>query len=83
MKAQEILQDRAKPPSLGLSQWSDSTFMRLPALNIPIKIAICLGIVALLLSRMDFSAIGAQLAQVQVGGIISGAACSSCCKSGC
>lgn len=46
--------------------------MRLPALNIPIKIAISLGIVALLLSRMDFSAIGVQLAQVQVGGIFWG-----------
>ncbi len=46
--------------------------MRLPALNIPIKIAISAGIVALLLSRMDFSAIGAQLAQVHVGGIFWG-----------
>lgn len=46
--------------------------MRMPTLNIPIKIAISAGIVALLLSRMDFSAIGAQLAQVQVGGIFWG-----------
>lgn len=46
--------------------------MRLPALNIPIKIAISVGIVALLLSRMDFSTIGAQLAQVQIGGMFWG-----------
>lgn len=47
-------------------------FMRLPALNIPIKIAISAGIVFLLLSRMELSDVSAQLAQVQVGGLFWG-----------
>jgi len=46
--------------------------MRLPALNIPAKIALSVGIVALLVSRMDMSAIGAQLAQVQGAGLMWG-----------
>lgn len=43
--------------------------MRLPALNMPLKIALSAGIVALLLSRMDFSAVAAQWAHVQIGGL--------------
>lgn len=43
--------------------------MRLPALNIPLKIAISVAIVAVLMSRMDFSQVGAQFAKVQMGGL--------------
>jgi len=48
--------------------------MRMPALNIPVKIALSAGIVALLLSRMDLSAIGEQLKQVQAIGLFWGGA---------
>ena len=44
--------------------------MRIPALNIPVKIALSIGIVALLVSRMDMSAIGAQFAKVHSVGLI-------------
>lgn len=46
--------------------------MRLPVINIPVKIAISAGIVALLLSRMDLTAIGAQFARVEAIGILWG-----------
>lgn len=46
--------------------------MRLPALNISLKIALSVGIVLFLLSRMDLSSIGAQFAQVQAAGLIWG-----------
>lgn len=46
--------------------------MRLPALNIPVKITLSLVIVAFLLSRMDMSAISEQLRQVQAVGLFWG-----------
>ncbi len=46
--------------------------MRMPPLNILVKIAISFGIVIVLLSRMDMSAIGAQIARVQAAGLIWG-----------
>lgn len=61
-----------KPRSLDRIFWSDSQPMRMPALNIPVKIAISFGIVALLLSRMDLHSIGDQIAQVQVSGLFWG-----------
>ncbi|MFN3827153.1 MAG: lysylphosphatidylglycerol synthase transmembrane domain-containing protein [Micavibrio sp.] len=44
--------------------------MRLPALNIPLKVAISAVIIILLLSRMDVKALGEQIAQVQITGMI-------------
>lgn len=46
--------------------------MRMPSVNILVKIVISFGIVILLLSRMDMSAIGAQIARVQAVGLIWG-----------
>lgn len=44
--------------------------MRLPALNIPLKLTISAVIVLFLLSRMDMSTLGAQFAQVQFSGMV-------------
>ncbi|QQG37238.1 MAG: flippase-like domain-containing protein [Micavibrio aeruginosavorus] len=44
--------------------------MRLPALNIPLKLMISAVIVIFLLSRMDMGALGDQFAQVQFSGMI-------------
>lgn len=46
--------------------------MRFPTLNIPLKIALSVSIVVVLISRMDMSAIGDQIAQVQAAGLIWG-----------
>ena len=46
--------------------------MRLPALNIPVKVAVSVGIVILLLSQMDMSAVGDQIARVQAAGLLWG-----------
>lgn len=44
--------------------------MRLPALNIPLKLAVSAVIVLLLLWHMDMAVLGEQFAQVQFGGMI-------------
>lgn len=44
--------------------------MRLPTLNIPLKVAISAAIIVLLMSRMDLSSLGSQMAQVQMTGMV-------------